>query len=146
MGTKVESQNKQIKAWLESGKSITPLDALNLFGSFRLGARIFDLKNDYGMNIKTEMVEENGKRFARYSLEKEEEQDIDKEIRILFNALLDYLNIQENRVLKEGLSIGTITNDVFDEPYLKELNIKLRYIDEEELKAYRDEKGTTKEG
>ena len=56
MGTKVESQNKQIKAWLESGKSITPLAALNLFGSFRLGARIFDLKNDYGMNIKTEMA------------------------------------------------------------------------------------------
>lgn len=56
MGTKVESQNKQLKAWLESGKSITPLDALNLFGSFRLVARIFNLKNDYGMNIKTEMI------------------------------------------------------------------------------------------
>ena len=65
---KTESQNKQIKAWLESGKSITPLDALNLFGSFRLGARIFDLKNDYGMNIKTEMIEVNGKRYAKYSL------------------------------------------------------------------------------
>ena len=65
---KIESQNKQIKAWLESGKSITPLDALNLFGSFRLGARIFDLKNDYGMNIKTEMIEVNGKRYAKYSL------------------------------------------------------------------------------
>ena len=64
----------------------------------------------------------------------------------LFNALLDYLGIQENRVLKEGLSIGTTTNDVFEAPYLKELNIKLRYIDEEELKAYRDERGATKEG
>ena len=73
MGTKVESQNKQIKAWLESGKGITPLDALNLFGSFRLGARIFDLKNDYGMNIKTEMIEENGKRYAKYSLVNEDE-------------------------------------------------------------------------
>lgn len=73
METKVESQNKQIKAWLESGKSITPLDALCLFGSLRLGARIFDLKNDYGMNIKTEMIEENGKRYARYSLVKGEE-------------------------------------------------------------------------
>ena len=70
MATKTESQNKQIKAWLESGKSLTPLDALALFNSFRLGARVFDLKNDYGMNIKTEMVEANGKRFARYSLEK----------------------------------------------------------------------------
>ena len=72
MATKTESQNKQIKAWLESGKSLTPLDALALFNSFRLGARVFDLKNDYGMNIKTEMVEANGKRFARYSLVKEE--------------------------------------------------------------------------
>ena len=63
----------------------------------------------------------------------------------LFNALLDYLGIQENRVIKEGLSIGTTTNDVFGAPYIKELNIKLRYIDEEELKAYRDEKGTRKE-
>ena len=78
MGIKVESQNKQIKAWLESGKSITPLDALNLFGSFRLGARIFDLKNDYGMNIKTEMIEVNGKRFARYSLEKEEDRILER--------------------------------------------------------------------
>ena len=72
METKTESQNKQIKAWLESGKSLTPLEALKMSNSFRLGARVFDLKNDYGMNIKTEMVEENGKRFARYSLAKEE--------------------------------------------------------------------------
>lgn len=64
----------------------------------------------------------------------------------LFNALLDYLDVKENRILKEGLSIGTTTNDVFEEPYIKELNIKLRYIDEEELKTYIDEKGTTKEG
>ena len=62
----------------------------------------------------------------------------------LFNALLDYLNIQENRVLKDGLSISDTTNDVFGAPYIKELNIKLRYIDEEELKAYINEKGTTK--
>ena len=73
MATKVESQNKQIKAWLESGKSLSALEAINLFNSLRLGARVFDLKNDYGMNIKTEMVEENGKRFARYSLAREEE-------------------------------------------------------------------------
>ena len=64
----------------------------------------------------------------------------------LFNAILDYLGIQENCVLKSGLFISTTIDDVFEAPYLKELNIKLRYIDEEELKAYRDEKGTTKEG
>ena len=64
----------------------------------------------------------------------------------LFYALLEYIGVQERDVLKEGFSIGTKTNDVFEAPYIKELNIKLRYIDEEELKAYRDEKGTTKEG
>ena len=62
----------------------------------------------------------------------------------LLYALLDYLDVKENRILKEWLSIGTTTNDVFGAPYIKELNIKLRYIDEEELKAYINEKGTTK--
>lgn len=64
----------------------------------------------------------------------------------LVNALTDYLDTQEKFVLKGGLFIGITTDDVFEKPYLKELNIKLRYIDEKELKAYRDEKGTTKEG
>lgn len=64
----------------------------------------------------------------------------------LVNALIDYLNIQEKCVLKGGFSISTTTNDVYDAPFLKELNIKLCYIDEEELKAHRNENGTTKEG
>ena len=71
---------------------------------------------------------------------------MDEKTQLLFNAILAYLDVKENRVLKEGLSIGTTTNDVFEAPYIKELNIKLRYIDEEELKAYINEKGTTKEG
>lgn len=71
---------------------------------------------------------------------------INEKTQKLLYALLDYLGIQENCVLKEGFSISTITDDVLEEPYLKELNIKLRFLDEEELKAYRDEKGTTKEG
>lgn len=70
---------------------------------------------------------------------------MDKKMRLLFYALLDYLGIQESRVLKGGLSISTITDDAFGAPYIKELNIKLRFVDEEELKAYEDEKGTTKE-
>ena len=64
----------------------------------------------------------------------------------LFNALLEYIGVQERDVLKEGFSIGTTIDDVFEAPYIKELNIKLRYIDEEELKAYKDEKRTAKEG
>ncbi len=67
---RIESQRKQIKAWLESGKSITPIEALNLFGCFRLGARIWDLRHLYGMEIESCTVEENGKRYAKYFLKK----------------------------------------------------------------------------
>ena len=63
----MNSQNKQILNHLESGKSITPIDALNLFGCFRLGARIHDLKSE-GHDIKAEIKSINGKRFAEYSL------------------------------------------------------------------------------
>lgn len=68
MDTTTTTQTKAIKAHLESGKSITPIDALNEYGCFRLGARIYDLK-DTGMNIITEMVQQGRKRFARYRLE-----------------------------------------------------------------------------
>lgn len=62
----MKSQNEQILRWLQDSP-ITPLEALNIFGCFRLGARIWDLKRQ-GHNIKTEMVERDGKRFAQYSL------------------------------------------------------------------------------
>ena len=64
----------------------------------------------------------------------------------LFYSLLDYLDIQENYVLRDGFSIGIITEDAMEEPYRKELNIKLQYIDEKALNACRNEKGTTEEG
>lgn len=62
-----------------------------------------------------------------------------KKTQILFYALLDFLNIKEGNVLEEGFGISTTTKDVCGAPFIKELNIALRYIDEEELKAYRDE-------
>ena len=71
---------------------------------------------------------------------------MDKKTKILFYTLLHYLNIREVCVLKGGFSISTKTDDVLCKPYIKELNIKLRYIDKEELKAFRDEEGTAKEG
>lgn len=64
---KTESQNALIKGWLLNGKSITALDALNMFGCFRLSARIANLK-DQGMDIVTDMVQVNDKRIARYTL------------------------------------------------------------------------------
>ena len=65
-----ETQTAQILAHLKTGRSITPIDALNRYGCFRLGARIYDLKQD-GHNIYREMVEtDSGKRVACYTLVK----------------------------------------------------------------------------
>jgi hypothetical protein len=64
---KTESQNALIKGWLLNGKSITPLDALNMFGCFRLSARIANLR-DEGLPIVTDMVTINDKRIAKYYL------------------------------------------------------------------------------
>jgi len=62
-----ESQLSRIKDHLLKGYGISPLFALNRFGCFRLAPRILDLKNE-GMVIETEMVQYDGKRFARYTL------------------------------------------------------------------------------
>lgn len=72
MENNIESQNKRIKKFLEEGGYITQMYAMREFGCFRLASRIFDLRNDYGMDIKSEMVESNGKRFAMYWLNKPE--------------------------------------------------------------------------
>ena len=64
-----KSQAEIILDYLRSGKSISPLEALEKFGCFRLGGRVYDLKK-LGHNITTEIVERNGKRFASYSLSK----------------------------------------------------------------------------
>ena len=64
----------------------------------------------------------------------------------LLNALIDYLDIKENDVLEDSFSISDAIDNAYGEPFIRELNIKLRYIDKEELKAFRDEEGTAKEG
>jgi hypothetical protein len=62
------SQNKQIADYLNKGKKLTPIDALNKFGCFRLAARIADLRNE-GMNIVTNTIKlENKKQIAQYSI------------------------------------------------------------------------------
>ena len=50
-----KSQKESILEYLEKGNSITPLDALSLFGCSRLAARICDLRKD-GWAIRSKMV------------------------------------------------------------------------------------------
>ena len=62
------SQNKQIADYLNKGKKLTPIDALNKFGCFRLAARIADLRNE-GMSIVTNTIKlKNKKQIAQYSV------------------------------------------------------------------------------
>lgn len=63
-----ESQSTAILNHMLAGNSISPLEALNLFGCMRLGGRRYDLVKD-GWDVKTDIVKENGKRFARYSID-----------------------------------------------------------------------------
>jgi hypothetical protein len=61
-----DSQTALIKGWLLNGHYITQLEALNMFGCFRLAARISNLR-DQGEKIATKIVTlENGKRVAMY--------------------------------------------------------------------------------
>ena len=68
------SQKQKIKNWLEAGNEITPLDALNNFGCFRLGAVIHTLRHEEEMDIinlnKTGEV-----RYARYKIRKKPKQE-----------------------------------------------------------------------
>lgn len=62
------SQCAQIRKHLEQYGSLTPIEALDKFGCFRLGARIFELK-EAGMPIITERCETaSGAVIARYVL------------------------------------------------------------------------------
>lgn len=66
---KTETQKNNILAHLKEGKTITPLEALNLYGCFRLAAIIFILRNDLGLNIVTERIKtKKGKYVAQYRL------------------------------------------------------------------------------
>lgn len=60
------SQVQKIKHHLEFYGSITPMEALNDYGCFRLAPRINELRIR-GIGIKTTMEKKNGKRYARYT-------------------------------------------------------------------------------
>lgn len=61
------SQTEQILEALRQGRELTPIDALREFGSFRLGARIWELQQA-GYEIDSKIVHQNGKHYASYKL------------------------------------------------------------------------------
>jgi len=63
-----KSQEKSVLEYLQNGNTITPLEALNMFGSLRLAALIHTLKSK-GFDIRSEMITTaSGKSVAQYSL------------------------------------------------------------------------------
>lgn len=63
------SQNELVLQDLKDSSGITPLEALERHGCFRLAAVIYDLKKE-GWDISTRMVHNrlSRKKYARYSL------------------------------------------------------------------------------
>ena len=71
MNKRKENHCKKILKYLETHDSITQDEAIDLFRCYRLSARIFDLRNRYGIDIQTDMVysvDDDGypMRYARY--------------------------------------------------------------------------------
>ena len=66
-----KSKKENILEYLQIGNKITPLEALYQFGSFRLSAIIFELRQE-GYNIITHNKSVDGKTFAEYELVKGE--------------------------------------------------------------------------
>ena len=64
-----KTQSDAILEYLLAGYTLTPLEAITKFGCMRLGARIWDLKNE-GYLIQKEMIKVGDARVASYFMEK----------------------------------------------------------------------------
>jgi hypothetical protein len=62
-----ESQNAKILKHLKSGRSITAIEALELYGCFRLAARIANIEKK-GFIIDSKYETRGGKTYSRYTL------------------------------------------------------------------------------
>lgn len=69
------SQNDAILDALRQRGSLTPLEALQDFGCFRLAARIWELRLE-GHLIECRWEKRGGKRYARYVLETPGQQEL----------------------------------------------------------------------
>lgn len=59
------TQDELVLKHLRESGSITPLEALQLYGCFRLSARIYSLRSR-GYDIETDYVTRDGKIYASY--------------------------------------------------------------------------------
>ncbi len=71
MEERQESQRSIIRTHLLNGKTITPIEALNLCGCFRLSAIIYLLRHEEDLPIMMSQPEAHeGKPYARYWIDR----------------------------------------------------------------------------
>lgn len=70
------TQNEMILEHLMKGRSITPLEALSLYGSLRLGARIYDIERR-GIRVRRERAA--GHRYFIYWIDPGEIERVKRE-------------------------------------------------------------------
>jgi hypothetical protein len=127
---KIETHVANVKNHLNNGLSITSWDAIQMYGCTRLSAIIYVLKNNYDMEISSEMIEMNDSRFAKYTRIANQKQknnihnflvnggEIDRyNAKELFNC--DHLKVVINELRNEG-------NVIYEEMKQKEngMNVK----------------------
>jgi hypothetical protein len=63
-------QARRVLRHLEKNQSITPLEALGVYGIFRLAARVLEIRKQ-GFDVKTHYkTDDNGKQYAAYQLQR----------------------------------------------------------------------------
>ena len=70
MSKNSDAQKKQILDALQQGAKLTQLDALEQFSCMRLGARIYELKQDGHKIQSKKIITKTGKRVAQYWMQK----------------------------------------------------------------------------
>lgn len=68
---KTDSQTKQIFDFLMGGSRLNGMQALTMFKTWRLPARILEAQQTYGVTIERELIlTDSGKRIAEYFIPK----------------------------------------------------------------------------
>lgn len=64
---KTKTQKQKVLSHLKRGWRITQTDAFHKYGCWRLASRINELR-DEGFDIRTQIIERDGKKFAQYKM------------------------------------------------------------------------------
>ena len=81
MTPRLGRQATAILAALLGGQTVSPMDAMKLCGSWRLAARVRELREN-GWNVRRELVTENGRVHGVYGIPQDAPRIEDKQCRL----------------------------------------------------------------